>query len=175
MLFPKKKKMLGTDGHKNEVSLERMLRRAKIEKFGKDESEWPEDRDPRNGPIFDGDSKKYKGKEGYKGHWAVKATAMETSKPDVVDQDLEVIDEASEFYAGCYGRASVYVQSWDNEFGKGTSLYLNHVQKLDDGKNLSNRKAASETFTPVNSGRDEDDEEDENDNDNDNDNEENFY
>ncbi len=162
MLFPKDEEIIGTDGNKKEVTLKQMITRAKVAAYGKDKDEWPDDIET---PIVDGDDPDHKGKEGYKGHWVVKASTNEDQRPEVVDENVEAITDPKHFYPGCYARASIFAAVWDNEFGKGVSFYLDHVQKLRDGKSFAGKKPADQVFTPVNSGRDDDDEDDDSDDD----------
>lgn len=62
------------------------------------------------------------------------------NKPGVVDQNLQPILDASEFYAGCYARASIVAVAYEhkNKDGavqkRGVKFYLNNVQKLRDGE-----------------------------------------
>lgn len=144
MLFSKKSDMKAiTDA----------IKQAKIAKWGSKEN-WPK----MTRPVYlDGDAPELADKEGYKGHWIIKAHAKEDQRPEVVNEDVEPITDASEFYPGCYARAQVLVQAWDNEFGKGISFYLDHVQKLRDGKSFAGKKPADQVFTPVNTGRSDDD------------------
>lgn len=144
MLFPKKTDMSEIIG---------AIKKAKIAKWGAKEN-WPK----MTRPVYlDGDKPEFAEKEGYKGHWIIKAHAKEDQRPEVVDENVQPITDASDFYPGCYARAQVLVQAWDNEFGKGVSFYLDHVQKLRDGKSFAGKKPADQVFTPVNSGRDDDD------------------
>ena len=70
------------------------------------------------------------------GMTVVKASAAESRKPGVVDQNLQAITDPSEFYAGCYARASIVAFAWENTGKRGISLGLNNVQKLRDGDPL---------------------------------------
>lgn len=138
--------------------LKTAIKYAKIAAFGKDENEWPE----MDSVIIDGDKKKYRDKEGYKGHFAVKATSFEDSKPGVVDADGELIVNVGDFYPGCYAHAQVFARVWEFSGKYGVHFILDHVQKLDDGKSLSSKQSVTEVFGPTaGSDDDEDDEEDE--------------
>lgn len=117
---------------------------AKIEKYGRDESEWPE---AIESPFLDGDSPKFKDRIGYKGHWIVKASTGEQYKPEVIDAtDGEPILNAADFYAGCIARAEVYARVW--EFGDkvGVHFILNSVVKIRDGKPIGGKKPAKDAF-----------------------------
>ncbi len=125
------------------------IKHAKIAEFGPDQADWPEG---LASPVEDGDQPKYADKEGYKGHWAIKASTSQEQKPGVVDMDLEPIVDPSVFYPGCFARAQVFARVW--EFPKKSGRYglhfiLDHVQKTKEGKSFSNRKAANEVFDPI--------------------------
>lgn len=129
------------------------MKHAKIAKFGPDKSKWPEE---LMSPITDGDLPKYAANEGYKGHWAIKASCREDRKPGVVDEDCQPMVDASAFYPGCYARAEVYCHAWEYMGKEGIRFALNHVQKTRDGKSLSNRKSAEDTFSPITAGAEDD-------------------
>lgn len=135
MLFPKNADL---------TSVKNAIRNAKIAAFGSNKENWPDDLES---PVSDGDLPKYAGKEGYKGHYAIKATSNETSKPGVVDYpDGDPIIDQSEFYPGCYARAQVFARVWEYMGKSGIHFILDHVQKLKDGKPFSSKKPAKEAF-----------------------------
>lgn len=135
------------------------MKHAKIAAFGPDEDEWPE----MESPVVDGDSPKHKDKEGYKGHYAIKAISNQDIKPSVVDENVEPIVNQADFYPGCYARAQVFARVWEYGGKHGLHFILDHVQKTKDGKPLSSKKSAQEVFAPIVSEEDdtevEDDEE----------------
>ncbi len=148
---------------------QRAMKYAKMVMFGADESDWP---DNIESPIQDGDSKKNRTKEGYKGHWAIKASTSKDQKPTVVgmkkdaDGNVMPIADPAEFVSGDYARAQVFARVW--EFPEGSGNYgvqfiLDHVQKTKDGKHFGGKKAATEVFNPITADveDDEDEEEDE--------------
>lgn len=72
-------------------------------------------------------------------------------KPTLVDQDLVEFDDFTDpgkFYDGCYARVSYSTYAYDN-VSKGVMLNLHHIQKLDDGEQISNRSSAAEDFAPM--------------------------
>lgn len=147
------------------TSVKEAIRNAKIAQFGPNKADWPE----LDSPVMDGDSPKYADKEGYKGHWAIKAISNENVKPGVVDYPAgDPILEQSDFYPGCYARAQVFARVWEFSGKQGIHFILDHVQKLKDGKPFSSKKSAKEAFgaTAVD---DEDDSVDGDDNDSDGD------
>jgi len=129
------------------------MRQAKVQKFGEDKTKWPKGLES---PVTDGDSPKNADKEGYAGHWAIKASSNEDQKPGVVDQNVEPIINQGDFYPGCYARASLLAYIWDNEFGQGVGFILDHVQKMREGKSFAGKPQANEVFSPVGTGDEED-------------------
>lgn len=125
------------------------IKQAKINYFGPNKSEWPDD---ILSPVGDGDSPKNADKEGYKNHWVIKASSNQDQKPGVVDEHVKEILDQAKLYPGCYARAYVYAYVW--EFPKGSKRYgigfiLDHVQKLRDGKSFAGKKPADQVFSPV--------------------------
>lgn len=143
MLFPKDVDL---------ALLKKAMTNAKVQKYG-DKANWPKNLES---PVSDGDNPKNADKEGYAGHWAIKASSSEDQKPGVVDQNVEPIIDQSAFYPGCYARASLLAYIWDNEFGCGVGFILDHVQKLRDGKSFGGKPPADQVFTPVGTGSEED-------------------
>lgn len=140
MLFPKNSDI---------KPLQEVMRQAKIAKFGPNKAEWPAN---IASPVTDGDDPKHSKREGYEGHWVIKASTGVDSKPGVFDEQVQEIIDPAKFYPGCYARAHVYAYVW--EFPKGAGRYgvsfiLDHVQKLRDGKSFTSKKAGSEIFGPV--------------------------
>lgn len=116
------------------------------EKFGPKEK-WPKN---LRLPFRDQADKEKDGKmpEGYtKG--AVFVTASGKQKPGVVDQNVNDIIDSSQFYAGCYARATVRAFYYDAKGNKGVAFGLQNVQKLRDGEPLGNRMRAQDEFKPV--------------------------
>lgn len=67
-------------------------------------------------------------------------------QPGLVDENLQPIIDESEFYAGCYARASVTAFAWEFQGKKGVSLNLINLQKMKDGEKLGGRVAAEDEF-----------------------------
>lgn len=121
------------------------MKAAKVAAFGPDKKKWPADIES---PVIDGDIPKYADREGYKGHYAIKASTNPDSKPGVVDENREEIIDPSEFYPGCYARAQVFCRVWEFSGKTGIHFILDHVQKLGDGKQFGGKKSAKEAFAP---------------------------
>lgn len=154
MLIKKTSDMMGTSPDGQPRSIKRIIRNAKIAEFGPDKSDWPEG---LQSPIVDGDSPKFRDKEGYKGCWVIKAATGEDQRPSVVDRDMNPITEPADFYPGCYARAYIYAYAWEYMGKQGIGFILDHVQKLRDGKSFGGKKPVEQVFSPV-EGDDEGDE-----------------
>lgn len=137
MLFDKKSDL---------TPIKEAIKYAKIAAYGPNKDEWPEDLES---PVADGDKPKYADKEGYKGHWAIKASTNEDQRPGVVDENVQPIIDQSQFYPGCYARAYVYAYCWEFAGKKGVSFILDHVQKTRDGKSFAGKKPVDQVFSPV--------------------------
>lgn len=94
-------------------------------------------------PLMDGDEEKPDSPE-YEGMMFLNAKSKE--KPGIVDQDLNPILDKSEFYSGCYGRASITFYAFDTNGNKGIACALNNLQKLEDGERFDGRASAEEDF-----------------------------
>jgi hypothetical protein len=72
--------------------------------------------------------------------------ASSNEKPGVVDADVNPIISQSEFYSGCYGRASITFFPYDVSGSKGIACGLNNVQKLEDGEKFGGATSAAVDF-----------------------------
>ena len=94
------------------------------------------------GGLRDGDEEK--DDPAYANSYFINANSSQ--KPGVVDADLNAILDASEFYSGCYGRASISFFAYNSTGSKGVGCGLNNVQKLEDGEKLGGASSASDDF-----------------------------
>ena len=103
-------------------------------------------------PLRDGDDER-EDDEVYAGAMFVNANS--SNKPGLVDEDLNPILDKSEFYSGCYGRASINFYPYDSNGSKGIACGLNNLQKLEDGERLAGGgSTAEEDFGSVDNGDD---------------------
>lgn len=94
------------------------------------------------GGLRDGDAEKED--PAYANSYFINANS--TQKPGLVDADLNAIIDKSEFYAGCYGRASISLYGYNQEGSSGIACGLNNLQKLEDGERLGGAAPASVDF-----------------------------
>jgi len=123
-------------------TLKQAAQEACVEKWGADKTKWP--KNLRN-PFRDQGEKEFAGYE----PGAIFVSATSKQKPGLVDASNQDILNESDFYAGCYARATVNAFCYDKAGNRGVSFGLNNVQKLADGEPLGGRASASSDFAPV--------------------------
>ena len=114
------------------------------------------DKPPKNlrSPFRDQGEREYEGYE----EGCIFFTATSKQKPGLVDADVQDIIDETEFYAGCYARASVRFFTYDVNGNRGVGVGLQNVQKLRDGEPLGGVRAKPEDdFAPAGAGSDEGD------------------
>jgi hypothetical protein len=94
-------------------------------------------------PLRDGDIDRPED-EAYKNSYFVNANSKE--RPGIVDNSVKPILDQSEFYSGCYGRASITFYAFNQNGNKGVAVGLQNLQKLLDGEPLSARSRAEDDF-----------------------------
>ena len=72
--------------------------------------------------------------------------ANSTVRPGIVDENLQPIIDTTEFYSGCYGRASIVFYAYNANGNKGIACGLQNLQKLEDGEPLGGRSRAEDDF-----------------------------
>lgn len=124
---------------------------ALVAKFGPDKKKWPT---KMRSPFRDqGDrAKNENGKEvlpqGYE-KGLTYLTLRSQQKPGVVDKDVQEIIDTSEFYGGCWARASINAYAYDIKGNRGVSFGLGNLQKVKDGDAFGNRTKPQDDFSPV--------------------------
>lgn len=96
-------------------------------------------------PLRDGDIERADD-ETYANSYFINASSM--IKPGIVDKDLKPITDTSDFYSGCYGRASILFYAYSSKDSKGIGCVLHNLQKLEDGERLDSRCSPEEDFGP---------------------------
>jgi hypothetical protein len=138
-LFPK-----GADLSQLEAAAKAVME----EKWGKDKSKWPKNiRSP-----FRKQDEKIKDGVLPAGHeaGAVFMNLKSKQRPQVVDQSVQPILSESDFYPGCWARASVRAYAYDNMGNRGVSFGLQNIQKVKEGDPLSSSKSfAADDFAPI--------------------------
>ena len=94
------------------------------------------------GGLRDGDAEK--DDAAYANSYFINANSV--NKPGVVDNDLNPIIDPSEFYSGCYGRASITFYPYNSNGSKGIACGLNNIQKTEDGEQLGGGSSAASDF-----------------------------
>ena len=85
-------------------------------------------------PLRDGDEERGDQEE-YKGCYFLNAASNQ--KPGVVNSNLDPILDPSEFYSGCYGKASLNFYAFNQAGNRGIAVGLNNLMKTADGVSLS--------------------------------------
>ena len=102
-------------------------------------------------PFIDGNTMK-KAETGviYEGHEGmVVVRAASEDRPGLVDQNVQPIMDQSDFYGGCYARATVNMFAWEYMNKKGVSVGIQNIQKLADGETFSGKTKAEDDFAAV--------------------------
>lgn len=95
-------------------------------------------------PLRDGDVDR-PDDEAYANSYFINANSK--IKPGIVDRNVEPILDQSEFYSGCYGRASIVFYAYNANGNKGIACGLQNLQKLEDGEPLGGRSSAEDDFS----------------------------
>ena len=114
---------------------------AIISKWGEDQAKWPKN---LRLPFRDGSEKEYDGYEG-----TTFCTASSKMRPGLVDHALQPIIEPSEFYGGCYARATISMFAYDVSGNRGVGIGLRNIQKIRDGEPFSGRNKAEKDFDAI--------------------------
>ena len=94
-------------------------------------------------PLRDGDTDR-EDDENYAGKMFVNANCK--TKPGLIEKNgMEIID-TTEFYSGCYGKASVTFYAFNSNGNKGIACGLNNIMKTRDGEPLGGRSRAVDDF-----------------------------
>lgn len=92
-------------------------------------------------PLQDGDDKADEYPE-YEGMYFINAKT--STKPGIVDSELNEILDGSEIYSGMYARVSVNFYPFKAAGNTGIAAGLNNVQKVADGDMLGGGRASAE-------------------------------
>lgn len=82
------------------------------------------------------------------GHYIINVSSR--TAPQIVDAARNPILDPTEFYSGCYGRASINFFAYNNQGNKGISGGLGNLQKLEDGEPLGSFTTADQDFADDN-------------------------
>ena len=84
-------------------------------------------------PLRDGDTER-PDDEAYRGCWFL--TARSTTKPGIVDRNLNEVIDPAEVYSGRWARVSMTAFAYNNNGNRGIGMGLLNVQLLDDDEPL---------------------------------------
>lgn len=94
-------------------------------------------------PLRDGDAER-PGEDAYKHKYFINAKSK--TKPGLLDKRKNPIIDSTEFYSGCYGRASVNFYAYNTSGNRGIACGLNNLMKTEDGEPLGGRARAEDDF-----------------------------
>lgn len=128
-------------------NLKKAAQAALVEKFGADQKKWPKN---LKTPFRDQGEKE---KDGAlpSGHekGAIFMNLKSTQKPGVVNEQVEDIIDESDFYAGCFARATVRAYAYSQAGNAGVNFGLANIQKVKDGDPFGSRTRAEDDFQPI--------------------------
>ncbi len=137
MLFPKDADL---------SALKAAAENALHERWGTDPKKWPNN---LRSPFHDQGEKDFEGYE----EGAKFITATSIQRPGLVDAQVQAIIDESEFYPGCYARATVrafaYPKPGQTGMTPGVAFGLQNVQKTRDGDSLGGRTRPQDDFAPA--------------------------
>lgn len=126
----------------NLSALKAAAKKVAVEKWGEDQSKWPKN---LRLPFRDQGEKEFAGYEA----GAIFITATSKQRPGLVDANVQDILDESQFYAGCYARATIRAFAYDQAGNRGVAFGLQNVQKLRDGEPLGGRSRPQDDFEPI--------------------------
>ena len=94
-------------------------------------------------PLRDGDTER-PGDEAYAGYYFVNAN--NSSRPGIVDANLQPILDPKEIYSGIFGRVSLTFFAFNNNGNRGIACGLNNIMKVKDGPKLGGQASAEDDF-----------------------------
>lgn len=140
--------------------LEAAVKAAAEDKWGPDPKKWPK---PLRSPFRKNEEMATKDEEGnvlkndkgglilpdgYEdGGFYIRVKSKQ--KPGLIDSNKEDIIDQSQFYAGCFARATVSAFAYDQKGNRGISLWLQNIQKLADGEPIGGRPKAQDEFEAI--------------------------
>lgn len=143
-LFPK-----GTD-----LSVLQKAAKEAIEaKWGPDKAKWPKNlrnpfRDQGERAKEDEATGKLVLPAGYE-EGAIYLNLKSSQRPGIVDQNVQDIIDESQFYAGCWARATVSCYAYDQAGNRGVAFGLGNIQKVAEGDPLGGRTRPQDDFAAI--------------------------
>lgn len=106
-------------------------------------------------PLRDGDEQENDKDEAFRGCYYINAKA--STRPGVVDREMNPITDEEDVYSGIYAMASVTFFCYDVSGNKGVACGLNNIMKVKDGERLGGRVSAESDFAGVDLNDDDED------------------
>lgn len=133
--------------------LQKAAREAIEAKWGPDKAKWPKKlRNPFRDQSERAKEDEVTGRkvlpQGYE-EGAFYLNLKSSQRPGVVDQNVQDIIDESQFYAGCWARATVSCYAYDQAGNRGVSFGLGNIQKVAEGDPLGGRSRAQDDFAAI--------------------------
>lgn len=132
--------------------LKKAAEAAMEKKWGADRKKWPTNfRSPfrlQDERAKTNDDGKKVFPPGYE-EGAVYLNLKTKQRPGVVDKNVQPIIDETEFYPGCYARATISAYAYDAKGNKGVAFGLGNIQKVRDGEPLGGRMKAEDEFAAI--------------------------
>lgn len=159
---PKRNELSGKDEYslvalfpkgENLDKLKAAANEALVKKFGADKTKWPKKlrspfRDQADRMKVNEETGKDELPQGYVAGCTY-ISLRSNQKPGLIDHDRQEILDTSEFYGGCWARASINAFAYDTKGNRGVSFGLGNLQKVKDGDAFGNRTKACDDFSAV--------------------------
>lgn len=124
--------------------LEAMKKAAKL-KWGSDaKNRFEKIKRTNKWPLHDGDKDKPED-ENYEGHYFIKAQRSEEKGPPPL-LDRKSPGSPEDFYPGCYARAILICNAYENKFGQGFGFSLQGIQKVKEGERIGGNSDVAAEF-----------------------------
>lgn len=97
-------------------------------------------------PLMDGDELR-PNDPAYKDCWFITATSP--NRPELVDQNVNMIVDRSRVYSGCYCNVVVEMYPYKSETTSGVAAELKYIQLVRSGESLQGKSKIHKWFQPV--------------------------
>lgn len=134
-------------------ALHKAAEEALIEKFGPDKKKWPKNlKNPfrkHEEKLIEDEATGRKILPPGMEEGGIFLTLKSQQKPGLVDPKNQDILTESEFYAGCWARATVAAYAYLQKGNAGVAFGLRNLQKMAEGDLLGSRTKAQDDFAPI--------------------------
>lgn len=135
------------------TELKKAAHAACVKKWGPDKNAWPQNmrspfRNQKGRGKFNPEAGKTVMPAGYVED-AIFITLRSNQRPGVVDRAANYITDESQFYSGCWAKATVSCYAYQQKGNAGVAFGLGNIQKTRDDDPLGSRTRATDDFAPM--------------------------